>query len=209
MKFTLYAAMWDDHHPLDTFFPDAPTKCVMHPDELDAPGILIIHGGEDVSPAMYGRSLSPRTHALSRPSRRDVIESTLIKAAMEKGIKVFGICRGAQLMCAVAGGYLIQDVTNHAGARHPVFTNDGKIIPVNSLHHQMQAPWGIPHELVAWSEVRSGHYDDAGQMVKVPNEPEAVFYPGMGLGVQWHPEMLSAEHESNVWLKDAVNKYLT
>lgn len=205
----IYSAVYNGFHPLDCFFPEATCEVVTKPEELNEPGFLIIHGGADISPSLYNREVDKRTYADSVPSRRDTIEFNLIKRAQELGITVFGICRGAQLMCAAAGGYLIQDVQNHSGY-HKVNTPNGEVFQVNSIHHQMMAPWDVPHELLAWTKVpRSQVYWDANKQVNVPCEPEAVWYPGMGLAIQWHPEMMSENSPANKWvysiLKEKVN----
>lgn len=203
----LYSAIYPGFHPLDVFFPDAQQKTITSPDEMDEPGILIIHGGADISPSLYRRKTSERTYASDVPSRRDTIEWELINAAKEKNVFVFGICRGAQLLCAAAGGYLIQDVTNHAGEDHTVIDQDGKEFYVNSIHHQMCVPFEVDHQLLAWTaRKRSRHYYDEDNKVDLDVEPEAVFYPGLGLGVQWHPEMLSEYDESNQWVKQQLSK---
>jgi putative glutamine amidotransferase len=202
MKKTLYSALWRDFHPFDLYLGDTVAyKTVRSPNDFDGPGMLILHGGEDVAPEIYGK---PRSRATGPASSRDDLEVALARAAQAKGISVFGICRGAQLMCALAGGYLIQDVTNHSGSRHTIKTSDGKELLVNSIHHQMQAPWGVDHELLAWSPRRSKYYDDGGEMVEVPCEPEAVWYPGLGMGVQWHPEMMNADAEASLWIRDKL-----
>ena len=195
--FTLYSAIWNDQYPLSEFLPNARLAVASTPDDLAGPGILIVHGGEDISPDLYQKPRSRRTGA-GKPSRRDLIEKELILSAIKKNIPVFGICRGAQLMCALAGGYLIQDVTNHSGS-HTVATSDGQILNVNSIHHQMMAPWKVDHELLAWTESpRSAHYDDGGEMVSVPCEPEAVWFPQMGMAIQWHPEMMASDSKASL-----------
>lgn len=202
----LYSAIYSGFHPLDVFFPDATCVTVTKPEQMDEPGILIIHGGQDISPSLYNKRTSHLTWASDNPSHRDVIEWELIKAAKERNVFVFGICRGAQLLCAAAGGYLIQDVTNHAGEDHTVIDNKGQEFYVNSIHHQMCVPFEVDHQLLAWSAPkRSQHYYDEDNLINLDVEPEAVLYPGLGLGVQWHPEMLSEYDESNLWVKEQLN----
>lgn len=203
----IYSAIYPGFHPLDTFFPDAECVTVTKPEEMDEPGILIIHGGADISPSLYKRKLSTRTWASDVPSNRDQLEWALINSAKEKNVFVFGICRGAQLLCAAAGGYLIQDVTNHAGEDHTVVDKDGEEFYVNSIHHQMCVPFEVDHQLLAWTK-RSDYYYDEDKKVELDIEPEAVYYPGLGMGVQWHPEMLSHYDESNRWVKQQLLNYI-
>jgi len=203
----IYSALYNGFHPLDKFFPDYECQVVDTPDELDEPGFLIIHGGSDISPSLYNKEVSSYTYASDKPSRRDAQEWALLQAAKERGIVVFGICRGAQMLCAAAGGYLIQDVTGHSDD-HTIKTINGDIIEVNSIHHQMQYPFDVDHTLLAWSSRRiSSHYVDVDNKVMVPKEPEAVYYPNLGVGFQWHPEMMSANSSANQWIHKTLQDF--
>lgn len=204
----LYSGLYDSFHPLDIFFPKAGQVVAREPSDLQGPGILIIHGGADISPSLYNKGRSRRTYADEVPSYRDKAEWALIQEAIKQKIFIFGICRGAQMLCAAAGGYLIQDVTNHAGSGHMVYTDKGEF-KVNSLHHQMQAPWDVEHQILAVSEPLSEHFLDVDNDIKVPNEPEAVYYPTLnGLGVQWHPEMMYENTYANLWIKETLKEYV-
>lgn len=191
----LVSAIYPEFYPFD-FMPIFKEKInTSNPDMLKNGDVLLVWGGEDISPSLYNRPVSPLTGAGAVPSYRDEIEWALMQRAKELGIPIIGICRGAQMLCAASGGYLIQDVDNHAiGRAHEVDTHDGKTLVVNSLHHQMMAPWEVDHKLLAWaSEPRSkGHYVDGHDTLpSVPNEPEFVFFPETkGYAVQWHPEFL-------------------
>ncbi|MFN8196319.1 MAG: gamma-glutamyl-gamma-aminobutyrate hydrolase family protein [Nocardioidaceae bacterium] len=77
---------------------------------------LVICGGADVDPARYGEDPHPRT-AGWRPDR-DAWEVALLRAAERAALPVLGVCRGMQLMAAVAGGRLDQhtpDTVGHTG----------------------------------------------------------------------------------------------
>lgn len=207
-RFTIYSALWAGFHPLSAFYPEAKQVVADDPAELTGPGILIIHGGQDISPSLYNKKVSKLTYAGEKPSRRDQQEWALMQAAKEKGIPIFGICRGAQLMCAMAGGYLVQDVEGHGGNNHQVETNDGVIMNVNSIHHQMQVPFEVDHTLLAWSKKPlSKHYIGEDEPIAMPCEPEAVFYPGLGLAIQWHPEGMAAESQANQKVKEWCDAY--
>ena len=144
---------------------------------------------------------------------RDKLEWSLIQRAIEMGIPIFGVCRGAQMLCAAAGGWLIQNVRGHAGwGGHDVLTHDGQRFTVNSIHHQMMVPDDVEHELVAWSSERVsekyvqgqpgavaygiGTYgsdgkpkDDSWTPPEGWREAEFVYFPKInGYAIQWHPE---------------------
>ena len=104
-----------------------------------------------------------------------------------------------QLIAAMYGGILIQDVTNHAGGCHKI-TNGQESYTVTSLHHQMIYPWVLDpadYDILYWSERRrsSHYYGDKIDPDKVVVEPEMAVFHRRGmplcLGVQGHPEMMS------------------
>ncbi len=170
-------------------------KVVVSPEELTEPGILILHGGEDISPSLYGQRPNSRTYAPVLPSRRDKIEQALYHGAVDKGISIFGICRGAQFLTIMNGGTLIQDVTNH-GREHTIDTTSGERYSVTSAHHQMCNPHSTDHQLLGWSSINlSRHYlGDNDIELDMPIEPEVIWYPRCkGLAVQPHPEWMSED----------------
>jgi putative glutamine amidotransferase len=200
-KFTLYSAIFKDFYPFDQFGLFTDYQSIVDPDLLDGPGMLVVWGGEDISPSLYNCKVSKYTGATMLPSRRDQIEWRLMKRAVEIGMPIIGICRGAQMLCALAGGKLIQHVQNHGGY-HNVNTFDGKELLVNSLHHQMMYPFEVDHEMVAWSsDVRSSVHYDVDVSVDVEVEPEFVYFPKVkGYAVQWHPEMMRENAEATSYI---------
>ena len=106
-----------------------------------------------------------------------------------------GLCRGAQLACALAGGSLIQHVDNHGGGRHEVVNKDGEVFETTTCHHQMMNPWEIDHELIAWAAPsRSEQYIvQYEELINMPVEPEVVFFPKIkALAIQGHPEWMQS-----------------
>lgn len=176
---------------------------------LRADDCLVVWGGSDIDPALYGKRAAKRTYAGA--AARDHFEWKAMQQAIIMGLPIIGICRGAQMLCAAAGGYLIQHVENHSGGHHKVKTYDGQEHMVSSVHHQMMAPWGVEHELVAWAdEKRSNIYIDVneqGEEIKaeVPCDPEFVFFPKVkGFAIQWHPEFMSEGASATAYIKDYI-----
>jgi len=111
---------------------------------------------------------------------------------------MIGVCRGAQFLCAFAGGKLIQHCGGHSSGNHKVIDIHGNVYPVTSSHHQMLDVEGTKHELVAWTPERlSGYYygekSEAPQHIEAGlstfREPEVVYFPKIkALGIQGHPE---------------------
>ena len=73
---------------------------------------LVLTGGHDVSPELYGEK--PGEHMGATCGLRDRMESYLFRKAIDKDLPVLGICRGIQFMNAYLGGSLYQDLdTQH------------------------------------------------------------------------------------------------
>lgn len=184
------------HEPFDQLYEKSllvTAKEIEEGADIDA---LVIWGGEDISPSLYGDEVAFMCGADKELSRRDRVESSACAAAMARNIPIIGVCRGAQLLCALAGGRLIQHVNGH-GMSHQISTFDGKGLRSSSVHHQMMFPFGVDHTLIAWAtERRSDIYinganeDDPAMKDKV--EPEIVWFPKIrGLAIQGHPEFHS------------------
>src|SRR5437763_1790020 len=111
-------------------------------------------GAADVDPAQYGEARHPRTVPMS--GGRDRFELALVRAALEAGLPVLGICRGMQVLNVACGGTLEQhlpDVLGHESnvgppgrfVDHEVRLEDGSLAAravggertaVKSYHHQ-------------------------------------------------------------------------
>lgn len=180
-------------------------KIVNKPEELQTDNCLVIWGGADISPSLYNKPVGKLTGAGPEPSYRDAYEWALMQKAKELGIPIIGVCRGAQMLCALAGGFLVQDVTNH-GRSHTVETVDGQTLEVNSIHHQMMYPFDVNANIIAYSKGISNHYLDVDTKIQVPCEPEFVHFPEVkGFAIQWHPEFM----DKGVPATNYVMEYIT
>ena len=183
----LASAIYKEESPIDSLF-DVLYPVIEVSDLLSCnPAALIIWGGEDISPSLYNQKPALLyTDAPAYLSKRDLIESTLAKQAIESNIPIIGICRGAQLMCAVSGGSVIQHVTGHCKwTYHEMETNKGDIICTNSVHHQMMNPFKVDqYELLAGSNktLSLKYIVDGGAHIKADSArdlkaPEVVWCP--------------------------------
>jgi gamma-glutamyl-gamma-aminobutyrate hydrolase PuuD len=144
-----------------------------------------------------------------------------MQRAIEMGISIIGVCRGAQMGCAAAGGWLIQNVHGHAGwGGHEVTTDDGIVFNVNSIHHQMMVPDGVEHELIAWSserraekfqpETSPAYGIDAGDSwypAETWKEPEFVYFPKIKCyAIQWHPEGMKSDSDATRYVLEYITK---
>lgn len=170
---------------------------LLPPDDVDADVLrvldgLVLSGGADLDPALYGAEAEPLT--VSRPER-DAAELVLARAALERDLPVLGVCRGMQLLTVAAGGTLHQhlpDVLGHEnhrpapavyGHQEIAFESGSRIAAlmgedrsVRCYHHQGVAEPG--------SLVVSGRAADG--LVEAVEDPAKLF----ALGVQWHPEVV-------------------
>lgn len=162
---------------------------------------LLLSGGGDVNPIQYGQKGGDKLDGVS--DQRDALEFALFKESMTTDKPILGICRGCQLINVALGGSLYQDISDefpqsieHDQHKHPRDTlyhavkinENSKLfsivksdeIRVNTLHHQ-----GI--------SVPSTHLAAIGHCVEdgLCEAVELCDYPFL-LGVQWHPEELTA-----------------
>lgn len=220
----IYSALYDQPYPFDKWYPESEFVHLSVGEEpWDSDGFLVLHGGSDIHPALYGRKdvlkETYRNGFGASPAIRDIEEKRMADWAIEHKMPIFGICRGAQMLCILAGGVLVQHVTGHTGADHAIKTIDGKVLFANSLHHQMLYPWKTKHELLAWAHpARSNCYMGLSdeEITKIPHiegtshvEPEAVWFPEIrGLGVQGHPEFLRISDDYADYCKSLIDEYV-
>lgn len=153
---------------------------------------IVIGGGTDLDPALYSGMDDGKA---PRDARRDAFEKRTIETALDKGLPLLGICRGAQLLNVVLGGNLHQDVrpmrretsnrrtplprktamVEHGSRLHAML--EATRLKVNSLHHQAVDRLGDGLRAVARD------LDNLVQGIERAGE-------GFVIGVQWHPEYL-------------------
>ncbi|MEM8804734.1 MAG: gamma-glutamyl-gamma-aminobutyrate hydrolase family protein [Cyanobacteria bacterium P01_G01_bin.38] len=174
---------------------------------------LVLSGGADIDPTLYGGESSRYTAELD--VERDRFEIALAQVAMNRRIPVLGICRGMQILAIAEGGSLYThlpddlntsqhrqecDLRKWLAASHDVEfahrslvarTLGEKIVSVVSCHHQ--AVKNLPDN---WLAV--GHASDGVIEAMEHSDHWAI-------GVQWHPEMTL---ERNVAHKRLFNSFV-
>ena len=206
---------------------------------------LIIGGGADVDPALYGEEekstlrefqeqdrdfgrwllsvlLFPLIYLLrrilstmtSRPGGdrdRDELETALLRSALQRGLPVLGICRGAQLLNVVCGGSLHQDLSDfyietpqvhtvwpykkislQAGSRLARILGRTRC-RVNSLHKQ------AVDDLASSLRVAARELNGVVQAIEHVDLDFAI-------GVQWHPEYLPQRLEQQHLFRELVRQ---
>jgi putative glutamine amidotransferase len=178
---------------------------------LDGLHALVITGGYDLDPAAYGQRPHPTT---DQPrTARDAWEFALLQGALQRGLPVLGICRGAQVLNVALGGTLHQhlpDVLGHSGhragngvfSRLPVRTVAGTRLAA-LLGESVDAPC-YHHQAI--DEVGAGLVVSASDPDGVV---EALELPGdrFVLAVQWHPEQALEDLRLFAAIVDAARSY--
>lgn len=176
------------------------------------PSYLLLHGGEDISPSIYREKNSKYCNAPSAPSKRDQIEMDLITTAVNLGIPIVGICRGAQLLCAMDGGSLVQHIMEHTSENHQLRDSRfGDVIgDTNTAHHQMMIPRQTNNNVVLAevSESVFGYTQD-DKLRAYKRVPEIVLFKGMNaIGIQFHPEWMNPNQPAIKYCTNAIKTYL-
>ena len=160
---------------------------------------LLLSGGADLTPGSYGEEPTPELEVTI--PERDAFELPLLRLALMRGIPVFGICRGMQVLNVVLGGTLYQDLPSQLGRdllkhrqqtpkwqpTHEVAVREGswiegvlgESVKVNSYHHQ-----GIK-DLADSLVVSARSNDGVVEAVESRDFPERWL-----VGVQWHAEAM-------------------
>lgn len=155
---------------------------------------LLLAGGEDLDPLLFGELPHPRTGRIS--PERDAAELAYARVALRRDMATLGICRGVQVLAVAFGGTLWQDLASQVQGvmkhrqegpnyhpTHPVQIVEGSRLAallgserlVNSRHHQAvkQAPPDWKVTALAPDGV-----------IEAMEQPAHRF----AIGVQWHPE---------------------
>lgn len=164
---------------------------------------IIIWGGVDVNPALYGESRSKYTQPSD--NTRDAKELGLIELAIRKKQPVVGVCRGAQLLCVANGGKLHQHTKPTTGQDHPIQTKDGNMFTdVSAGHHQIMIPSGN-FVLYGWNPDDVLVFNEDGTSIPHKNTAEVVWYPDTHhLAIQPHPEWSNPNHPFVKWINNLM-----
>jgi len=163
-------------------------------------GLLLI-GGADLDPAVYGQEASERTEETT--PMRDEFELALARAAFASDVPVLGICRGLQILNVATGGSLHQHLADAGFGEHRALPGS---LGETTMHRVEIEPGSL---LAAASGpglemVNSHHHQgvdrvgEGGWVVarSLPDQlVEAIQWPRQrhALGVQWHPEAMELD----------------
>jgi putative glutamine amidotransferase len=175
-------------------------------DHLD--GILLPGSDSDVDPLRYGAEPHPQLGSVV--TIKDETDLLVLEEIEKRGMPLFAICFGMQVLNVSRGGTLIQDIASQVA--NPIKHEQGlprdrpshrvklaktslvsalaesETALVNSHHHQ--AIQNVGRELVATAWAADG-------LVEAIEDPRADRF---ALGVQWHPEL--------GWMEDRLSQAL-
>jgi putative glutamine amidotransferase len=154
---------------------------------------LVLTGGPDVDPGLYGETRREETE--QPDGERDALEASLLEEALAQDLPILAICRVLQILNVSQGGTLIQHLNPpHRHQRtdasrelpvHPVTIEPDTLLAtiagtdtwqVNSRHHQAV-------RTIA-GNLRVSAFDPEDRTVEALEHPDRRFV----LAVQCHPE---------------------
>lgn len=184
------------------------------PDLLDRLQGLLLTGGADLDPRLYGET--PHGSVTRVIPERDAFEIALCREALRHELPLLAICRGHQVLNVATGGTLVQDIPSQlAGTidHDPEVerwetAHEVRILPgtrlreilererlaVNSFHHQAVKDLG--------EGLVPSAYSTADNVIEGIEIPDRRFV----LGVQWHPEAFWDREEGFQPLFEALVK---
>ena len=181
--------------------PSAPELAPAILDRLDG---LLLSGGVDIDPALFGQDPDPGLRRVDR--ERDDLELALTREALARDLPILAICRGIQVLNVACGGTLVQHLPSAiaGGERHDCpEPRTGRVhridlrpdtrlhrilgegsISVNSFHHQAVDSVGEGLSVTATCPD-----DGVVEGLEMPGQRFVV-------GVQWHPETFWDQEDS-------------
>lgn len=169
---------------------------------------FLFTGGQDIAPSYFD---SQYPQYCQKPAvARDALEFELFDAARSARRPIFGICRGLQLINVAMGGTLLEDIVYRVGSKteHRYVTPgtpsmhevdilgesylskayDGKVLTVNSFHHQ-----AIDRVAPSLKVIARSSSDQIVEAIQGEGEDFLV-------AVQWHPERIYQGRPENLRL---------
>ncbi len=174
--------------------PLAPEEAPHLLDRLDG---VLLSGGGDLDPALYGQARHERLGRVDRA--RDEFELALTREALRRDLPILAICRGHQLLNVAMGGTLLQHIASHlrGATEHDASEERGRLVHEVELLPRTRLRAILGRERVS---VNSSHHQAldriaAGLAISARCPADGVIegleLPGARfvLAVQWHPEV--------------------
>ncbi len=155
------------------------------PVDLEEMSGLLLTGGPDISAEFLREPYADLSVIRDPEPERDAWEFTALRRALDRGLPIFCICKGVQVLNVGLGGTLLPDIKGHdlpelkLQNEQPLRYAGGvrqRYEKVNSSHHQALDCLASALEVQAWSAA-----DGIVEQVRIRDYP-------WGMGVQYHPE---------------------
>ncbi|MCY1275032.1 Gamma-glutamyl-gamma-aminobutyrate hydrolase PuuD [compost metagenome] len=183
-----------------------------------ADGVYLTGAGSNIDPSLYGQE--NETPGKGQDKDRDNFDLPLIRAAIERGLPIFGICRGMQEINVALGGDMYQKVYAEPGfndhRENPEDPVDVQYSAVHSVRVQ-QGSW--LHKVLETDEIRVNSLHGQGlkslgkgiQAIAHAEDGlvEAIHAPSLSpflFAVQWHPEWQAAQNPDSVKIFQAFGE---
>ncbi len=167
-------------------------------------GFVFTGGRPNVHPEEYGEEETAAHGPFDR--NRDRVVLPLIRACVEKGVPVLGICRGFQELNVAMGGSLHPEIRDLPGRDNHRMPPDGTLEEKFALRHEITlTPDGPFAKVFGTDKVMTNSLHGQGICIPGPRvvvdgrapdgTPEAIYIkdaPGFAMAVQWHPEWNAA-----------------
>jgi putative glutamine amidotransferase len=171
---------------------------------------LVLTGGPDVDPALYGADAHPSVYGVDRAV--DDFECALVDVATTRGIPTLAICRGIQVLNVARGGTLHQHLTDDPGV--PAHGEPG-VTGGARVHEVALEPGSLVAEVMGATRMcASCHHHQAiaqlGDGLQVVGRAADGIIEALELedsfllAVQWHPEDTAADDPAQQRLFDAL-----
>ena len=121
------------------------------------------------------------------PAATGIYSVPVIRAILDKGIPLFGICLGHQMLGLALGAKTTKMPRGHRGANHPVKDLQTGKVEITSQNHGFMV---IPETLPANAEVTHvSLFDGSNEGLRLKDKP--------AFSVQYHPEASPGPHDSH------------
>ena len=149
----------------------------VNPDKYDT---LVIPGGHNITPSIYGEKRHERTYGTD--INVDRLQIKAVKKFKKAGKPILGICRGEQVVNVALGGTINQHIGWHTGDRKITIKKNSELynvfskkeITVHHSHHQAVKKLGKGLEATQW--------DKDGTIEGYEHKSLPIY------GIQWHPD---------------------
>jgi N5-(cytidine 5'-diphosphoramidyl)-L-glutamine hydrolase len=177
--------------------PNGIDNVVEYCQQLNVKGV-ILSGGNNVSPVIYGSSIKLTDAYLIR----DRIEGQLIEYCQRSRLPLLGVCRGMFMLNAHFGGSLAHNHQGHVATRHMIYIGKeskelGRSREVNSFHNHIISDSCIGENIASLAHARDGSV-------------EAIRYGDtQTYGIAWHPEREPFDEETIKFMRMLFSRGLS